>query len=94
MNSTATLRYRMLTLAAFLLLAATGQAQDAETGDDDANTTAATSEQAEADAATAGEDAEEDISIDEGSYLDLEDDDFRPSEEISADSSITFPTDI
>lgn len=32
--------------------------------------------------------------VDEGSYIDAEDDDFRPSEEIPADQSIPFPTDI
>lgn len=32
--------------------------------------------------------------IDDQSYLDIEEDDFRPSEEIPTDQSITFPTDI
>ncbi len=31
---------------------------------------------------------------DPGSYLDIEEDDFRPSEEVPADQSIDFPTDI
>ena len=32
--------------------------------------------------------------IDEESYLDIDEEDFRPSEEIGADQSIPFPTDI
>ncbi len=40
------------------------------------------------------EESTEEIEIDEGSYIDAEDDDFRPSEEIPADQSIPFPTDI
>ena len=39
------------------------------------------------------DDAEE-VEIDETSYLDTEEEDFRPSEEIGADQSIAFPTDI
>ena len=35
-----------------------------------------------------------DEDIAEGSYLDEEEEDFRPSEEIGADQSIPFPTDI
>jgi len=38
--------------------------------------------------------AEEEVVVDDGSYLDAEDEDFRPSEEIPADQSIAFPTDI
>ena len=36
----------------------------------------------------------EEIDVDDGSYIDAEEEDFRPSEEIGADQSITFPTDI
>ncbi len=36
----------------------------------------------------------EEIDVDDGSYLDAEEKDFRPSEEIPADESIPFPTDI
>ena len=36
----------------------------------------------------------EEIVIDDGSYLDAEEDDFRPSEEVPLDQSIPFPTDI
>jgi hypothetical protein len=40
------------------------------------------------------ESVSEEIDVDDGSYIDAEEEDFRPSEEISADESITFPTDI
>ncbi len=58
------------------------------------------------DTTTAGEDVEEveatesqeldaeDVNVDDGSYLDQDEDDFKPSEEIPADQSISFPTDI
>ncbi len=36
----------------------------------------------------------EEIDVDDGSYLDAEEEDFRPSEEIPHDESIAFPTDI
>ena len=36
----------------------------------------------------------EEIDVDDGSYLDAEEEDFRPSEEVPADESIPFPTDI
>jgi len=36
----------------------------------------------------------DDSDLDEQSYADTEDDDFRPSEDIPADQSIPFPTDI
>ncbi len=36
----------------------------------------------------------EDVNVDDGSYLDQDEEDFRPSEEIPADQSIPFPTDI
>lgn len=40
------------------------------------------------------EDESEVIETDDESYLDIDDKDFTPSEEIGADQSITFPTDI
>lgn len=58
------------------------------------------------DTTTAGEDVEEveatesqelnaeDVNVDDGSYLDQDEDDFKPSEEVPADQSIPFPTDI
>ena len=36
----------------------------------------------------------DDIDVNDGSYLDEEEEDFRPSEEITSDQSIPFPTDI
>ena len=36
----------------------------------------------------------EEIEIDDGSYRDADDEDFRPSEEVPLDQSISFPTDI
>ncbi len=36
----------------------------------------------------------EEADLEEESYVDAADDDFRPSEEIPADQSIPFPTDI
>lgn len=38
--------------------------------------------------------ADEAVEPDDESYLDIEEEDFTPSEEIPADQSITFPTDI
>ncbi len=39
-------------------------------------------------------DEQEDIVIDDEYYQDVDDKDFRPSEDIPADQSIAFPTDI
>lgn len=87
-------RHLLLALIAGTLMAGTSSAQDTETRDDDTSETAATAAQAEAAEATDDGDDEEEVIVDEGSYLDADDDDFKPSEEISADRSITFPTDI
>jgi hypothetical protein len=78
-----------------LMCAASAIAQEAE--GDDASTTEDTAEETAESAASTSGDAdvdEEQVDVDDGSYLDAEDDDFRPSEEVSADRSITFPTDI
>ena len=48
----------------------------------------------EAEQARSEAEATDDSDLDEQSYADSEDDDFRPSEEIPADQSIPFPTDI
>lgn len=40
------------------------------------------------------EDSSEVIETDDESYLDIDDKDFTPSEDTSADQSLTFPTDI
>jgi hypothetical protein len=74
-------------IALFLgtILAAASWAQDADS--DEAGVTEET--QVEAEEA----DIEDDTDLDEQTYSDA-DDDFRPSEEIPADQSIAFPTDI
>ena len=77
-------------LAATLLaigLAAPAWAQDAESPSDAEAETAAA--EAETDTVPA-----DDSDLDEQSYIDVEDDDFRPSEDIPADQSIAFPADI
>jgi len=87
-------RHVLFALMAAILLAGTGWTQDAETAANDTSETAAEPDSSESAAATDDETVEEEIDVDDGSYLDAEDDDFKPSEEISADGSITFPTDI
>ena len=75
-------------ILAFLVgvaFASVSWAQDTNTADDVVEEVEATESQ-ELDA--------EDVDVDDGSYLDEEEDDFRPSEEIPADQSIPFPTDI
>ena len=70
------------------MLAATSWAQDADS-DDGAE---AEETQVEADDLDEAEDVD-DSDLDEQTYSDV-DDDFRPSEDIPADQSIAFPTDI
>ena len=79
--------YRQVLLAIVLAasFSATGWTQDADEPD---NEEVVTEDPAAAESAT------EEIDVDDGSYLDAEEDDFRPSEEIPADQSIPFPTDI
>lgn len=82
-------------LTAGFMIAATAQ-EEAETPTE---TAAAEDGQAEAAQAEpdAAEDAEEDVDdalLDDEFYQDADDEDFRPSEDIPADQSITFPTDI
>ncbi|NIA27239.1 MAG: hypothetical protein GWP02_04210 [Desulfobulbaceae bacterium] len=66
-------------------LAAASWAQDADS--DEADVTEETQVEAEE------SDTEDDSDLDEQTYYDT-DDDFRPSEDIPADQSIAFPTDI
>ncbi len=55
----------------------------------------ATDAEADAQAAVDEEEAdEEEIEVDDEYYQDVDDRDFRPSEDIPADQSIAFPTDI
>lgn len=70
------------------ILAAASWAQDADT-DEGAE---AEETQVEADEVAEAEDVD-DADLDEQTYSDA-DDDFRPSEDIPADQSIAFPTDI
>ncbi len=82
-------------LLASLLLAAPSWAQDDGPGPDETESTPGEPEAA-ADAEDA--DAEEELVIDETGLDEQgfsdEDNDFRPSEDIPADQSIPFPTDI
>ncbi len=89
-------RYAMLFGIA---LATTGWAQEADAPDEDSSTTetpveAAASAEPVNEGDVSEEVVSEEIDVDDGSYIDAEEEDFRPSEEISADQSITFPTDI
>ncbi|MCH8060626.1 MAG: hypothetical protein IIA11_09235 [Proteobacteria bacterium] len=68
------------------IFAVTAWSQDSKT-DSDTDTIATPQEQIE-------DEEQDDADLDEENYLDAEEDDFRPSESISADQSIAFPTDI
>ena len=79
----------LLAVALVLIFAVTGWSQDSET--------TPAGEEVEQEAADVEEEADEEIDdsdLDDQSYADIEDDDFRPSEDIPADQSIPFPTDI
>jgi len=82
-------RFRYLFLAALMSIAfaTSGWAQDTELLEE-------TSEEDAAEDSPVQESEADDIDVDDGSYLDEEEEDFRPSEEIPADQSIPFPTDI
>ena len=79
--------YRQAFLAIILgaSFSVTGWTQEAEEPDD---------EEVVTEDPASEEVAAEEVDVDDGSYLDAEDEDFRPSEEIPADQSIPFPTDI
>ena len=64
--------------------------------DDETQTETGTETEATEQSQPAAEEAQsvDDSDLDEQSYADTEDDDFRPSEDIPADQSIPFPTDI
>ena len=95
-------RGRLFALILGVSLAVTGWTQDtAAVGDEDPESEA----QAEESSTVLTEDLStealstealsmEEIDVDDGSYLDAEEEDFRPSEEVPADQSIPFPTDI
>lgn len=79
-----------LALAAALSPSAFGQQASAPAAEEDAESPAENTAETDADS----ESVDEDVEIDDTSYLDTEEEDFRPSEEIPADQSIAFPTDI
>lgn len=80
-------RYLFLAVLMSVAFAASGWAQDTEQLEE-------TSEEAAAEDSLVQEPEADDIDVNDGSYLDAEEEDFRPSEEIPADQSIPFPTDI
>ena len=81
-----------------------GWAQEADTSDEENSEvepqveTAASDDYASEESViedyASAEPASEEIDVDDGSYIDAEEEDFRPSEEINKDHSIPFPTDI
>ncbi len=82
--------FRQLSLAVVVsaAFAASGWAQDVDPPEEEA------SEEAAAEESPEQEPEIDDIDVNDGCYLDADEDDFRPSEEIPADQSIPFPTDI
>ncbi len=82
-------RFRYLFPAVLMCVAfaTSGWAQDTELLEE-------TSEEVAAEDSPLQEPEADDIDVNDGSYLDEEEEDFRPSEEIPADQSIPFPTDI
>ena len=83
------IRRRLFALILGAALAAPSWAQDSNIADDEDP-----GPETQASELSTNEESTEEIEIDESSYIDDEDDDFRPSEEIPADQSIPFPTDI
>ena len=88
------IRRRLLALILGAALAAPSWAQFSNIEDDEDPGPETQSNELSTDEESTDEESAEEIEIDEGSYIDAEDDDFRPSEEIPADQSIPFPTDI
>ncbi len=80
-------RYLFLAVLMSVAFATSGWAQDTELLEE-------TSEEDAAEDSPLREPEADDIDVNDGSYLDEEEEDFRPSEEIPADQSIPFPTDI
>ena len=79
----------LLAIVVGLAFAATGWTHDSNSPEEASEEVAT-----EAQESPVPEPDTDDIDVDDGSYLDGEEDDFRPSEEIPADQSIPFPTDI
>ena len=86
----------LLTIALLLAFAVTTWSQDAATQTDTDEADVATVEDVEPEEDEVEPEKEEidETGLDDESYADIEDDDFRPSEDIPADQSIPFPTDI
>ena len=80
----------LLALLFGIFLGVSALAQDTEAEDVDADDSTIEAEQADE---TESTEEVDDSDLDEQVYEDV-DDDFRPSEEIPADQSIAFPTDI
>lgn len=79
----------LLALALLMVFAAISWSQDAETPIDADETEVSEAEDVEPE-----EEEIDETGLDDENYADIEDDDFRPSEDIPADQSIPFPTDI
>ena len=93
------IRRRLLALILGAALAAPSWAQFSNIADDEdpgpeTQANESSTDEESTDEESTDEESTEEIEVDEGSYIDAEDDDFRPSEEIPADQSIPFPTDI
>ena len=84
------IRIYLLMLLGGLALGAQALPQDDTESDEETTAEAGPAEAAE----TPENDDDEELVIDEESYVDIEEEDFRPTEEIDADQSIPFPTDI
>ena len=88
------MRRYLVALLTSILLSASPWAQDAEPVDGaDESVSAVEEAPIEADEPAETEEID-DPTLDEPGYADEEEDDFRPSEEVQYDKSITFPTDI
>jgi len=85
MHTIRNLRHSILAFLAAIVFVSASWAQDTNTADEPGEEVEAT-ESPEPDPA--------DVDVDDGSYLDEDEENFRPSEEIPADQSIPFPTDI
>ena len=81
----------LLALVLIVMFAVTAWSQD--TGTDTTETEETNTEIDEQDDED-NKDEEDDSDLDDQSYVDGDEDDFRPSEDIPADQSIPFPTDI
>ena len=83
----------LLAVALITILAVTAWSQDTGTPDESESEEQVTTQDVAA-VADEEEEAIDETGLDDESYADIEDDDFRPSEDIPADQSIPFPTDI